>query len=461
MDSKFEISVPSVEVPCIEFIPHNDSQLYVKMNLRSTARLPLKARSFWGSKHRTIYYRGFLLLVQTERKRLPDISQCDSLDNNLLSTLSTVEISRPGLPKIEVVGNDPPIYHPHFNRDGIWVDYKEDVEEDLISYIYRVAQSIMYKKGFIHDNAINKDALEHYYRNTENFPSDTVELLANTPVEPDTTTGGDAQAQGMHSSVEPDTDDVEPDTITGSDAQAQGIHSSPDIPEQSDDTDTTVKPDTDDSTQAQAISPPCENLPQTKRKARFEIRETKPAYSPIDRDKTNQILEMSLHSDVRIQQDFSSSHEFYLEYSAFEAISNHIGWSQRTQNNQVEQGGILLGDVFRDPKTNVTYGIVQEAIAGRLAQGTSSYLSITHQTWKKMLDEADELNKNLQVIGWYHTHPNSLDVFMSGTDRATQESFFGENWQFAIVLNPQREIWRSFYGAKSIECRGYVIAPKS
>lgn len=46
---------------------------------------------------------------------------------------------------------------------------------------------------------------------------------------------------------------------------------------------------------------------------------------------------------------------------------------------------------------------------------------------------------------------------MSGTDRTTQQRLFGNDWQFAIVLNPHKKIWRAFYGANSSGCRGYVL----
>jgi len=86
---------------------------------------------------------------------------------------------------------------------------------------------------------------------------------------------------------------------------------------------------------------------------------------------------------------------------------------------------------------------------------------MTHETWKEMLDKADKLLEQsgsaLQIIGWYHTHPNTLDVFMSGTDQNTQSRLFGNDWQFAIVLNPQKRIWCAFYGSHSTECQGYII----
>ena len=63
----------------------------------------------------------------------------------------------------------------------------------------------------------------------------------------------------------------------------------------------------------------------------------------------------------------------------------------------------------------------------------------------------------LQVIGWYHTHPGGLSVFMSGTDRATQRRHFSADWHFALVLNPHRQSIRAFHGPECLECSAAAI----
>lgn len=168
-----------------------------------------------------------------------------------------------------------------------------------------------------------------------------------------------------------------------------------------------------------------------------------------------------------LSADFRSSdtcrHHLYLTNEAMSHIASHIGWGKMTQHNCIEQGGILLGEAFRDPGSGITYGIVNAAIAGLSARGSSVHLEMSHDTWREMLDSADRLleespHKELHVIGWYHTHPNGLDVYMSGTDRETQRRMFGREWQFAIVMNPQKSQWRAFFGAAAEECRGFVVA---
>jgi proteasome lid subunit RPN8/RPN11 len=193
---------------------------------------------------------------------------------------------------------------------------------------------------------------------------------------------------------------------------------------------------------------------------KFEITSHTPPYEPAQMRKPS--FKVIQDYDSSIEYAHSKSHKLFIEIEAMKQIFEHIGWGKRIERNVVEQGGILLGQVFRDENQKLTYGIAEKAIAGSLAKGSSAYLDMTHETWKQMLDSVDEIlngnpEKNFQVIGWYHTHPNSLSVFMSGTDQSTQSRLFSHAWQFAIVLNPHKQIWKAFYGKNAEECRGFVI----
>lgn len=193
---------------------------------------------------------------------------------------------------------------------------------------------------------------------------------------------------------------------------------------------------------------------------KFSITNYTPPYEPTQRTKPCFQLISKYDSDVL--STHSNSHELFITSNAIEQIFSHIGWGRRIEYNSVEQGGILLGQVFRDEDEKLTYGIVETAIAGSSAKGSSVSLEMTHETWKQMLDSVEDIlnrnpQKNLQVIGWYHTHPNDLSVFMSGVDQSTQSRLFFHDWQFAVVMNPHKKIWRAFYGMNANECRGFVI----
>lgn len=202
----------------------------------------------------------------------------------------------------------------------------------------------------------------------------------------------------------------------------------------------------------------------TATRKKFEIVNSGSPYQP--REQAMPPFKVVAGDSSNCESNAGESHRLYLTREAMSHIRSHIAWNDMTPHNCVEQGGIMLGQTFHDSERGITYGVVSAAVAGLSARGSSVHLEMTHDTWKEMLDSADRLlaqspHKELQVIGWYHTHPNGLDVYMSGTDRETQSRMFAQDWQFAIVLNPQKRRWRAFFGREARECRGYVIADEA
>jgi len=406
-EAKIQRSMPKIEVPAIKFISQGKI-LYVQMNIKSWIIMSPNSLSI---------YQGFLFAVEPRGISLQTSEEYSYGDFNLLFEHKITDY----LPIIRLVGDFPILFHPHFTgprsflsfrKSGEWIDYIEKPEEkDIGSYILRVARSLKYEDGYVNPDPdpkknANPEAAKWYERERKSgkFPTDDVQLPSGKTF----------------------------DIVSNENFQVQN------------------KP----KFQLTSGHTPL-------RRAKFEIKDFKPPYSPVETKKTHLLIVKDLNSQYkkyRCREDFSRDYEFYLTMNAFCEIKQHIGWGKRTDENRVEQGGILLGHAFRDTEKNLTYAIAEQAIPGRLAIGNAAYLEVTHETWKEMLDDVDRLGAQLQVIGWYHTHPNDLAVFMSGTDRATQERLFGNDWQFAIVLNPHKQIWRAFYGANSCECRGHVLA---
>ncbi|MCP5008000.1 MAG: hypothetical protein GY941_29310 [Planctomycetes bacterium] len=198
----------------------------------------------------------------------------------------------------------------------------------------------------------------------------------------------------------------------------------------------------------------------SKQKRKFKIKKIEPAYRPSVKSRpiSNHCWK-SQQSNARTL--YAKRHcDLYIHFKAFAKIQQHTEWGKHTPENLVEQGGVLLGHAYVD-EDDIIYGVVEDVVAGRLARGTAAYLEVSHETWKDMFDHVDILNQKQDsrshVLGWYHTHPGMLDVFMSGTDRNTQERLFGNEWQFALVLNPQRMIWRVYQGVRVRECMGRII----
>lgn len=133
-------------------------------------------------------------------------------------------------------------------------------------------------------------------------------------------------------------------------------------------------------------------------------------------------------------------------------IKKHIGWAKKTRQNVREQGGILIGSPFLVDGRTVS--VVECVIPAELSESSAAYLKMDTETWVKMLNIYDERyqEQGLYVMGWFHTHPNSLGVFMSSTDMGTQQRFFREDWHFAVVLNPHRRLAACFHSAQAFPC---------
>ncbi len=142
----------------------------------------------------------------------------------------------------------------------------------------------------------------------------------------------------------------------------------------------------------------------------------------------------------------------FIHKEAFQIIKNHIGFGNDITENQVEQGGLLFGEVieYQNQENKTTFiGIVNHALAAKTAEGSMRHLHFNHATWHSLLEQQekiDEKKSKKQLIGWYHTHPKHLDVYFSHVDKKNHLTFFNKDWHFGLVLNPQREEIKCFLG---------------
>ncbi len=416
-----QLNMPSVQVPAISTVYYNNS-LYVQMNVQSWVVVyPDKVDK----------YRGFLFEIS--QIEIPYFSEIVFYP---FEKLLGVHLQRQRIPVVKLASKFPVLYHPHFENQryptSTWVEPNRNINcDNLGAYILRIANSLQYRDAYIdrQGKIANYMALKWYLKSIDRnglFPSDDLQLPSLKSF----------KIQTLMATKQPKKFEVAKTMETEKDNQQP------------------------------SSSPVLESKPRKK----FEVTLVTPAYAPVEKIKpsfhTIEELSSNFGSDSYRNHDDSlkneegewqSSHTFYLTRQAFESISNHIGWNNSTSANCVEQGGILLGHTYVDPETKQIFCIAEQSVAGKSAKGSGAYLEMTHETWKEMLDVVDSLHSELQIVGWYHTHPNGLPVFMSGTDMATQARIFGNDWQFAIVLNPHKKIWRAFYGISSKECHGYVL----
>ncbi len=142
-----------------------------------------------------------------------------------------------------------------------------------------------------------------------------------------------------------------------------------------------------------------------------------------------------------------------------DAVLSHI------TGHREERGGLLLGFAFHDAQSPAVPSVIDviDAVAAPTGTGTAVSLSMHTDLWQEARRRAERFDESargdikLMVVGWYHSHPG-LGAFFSGTDRATQASFFRELWHLGLVVDPQRGEWAWFRSQDSIEIeRQHVV----
>lgn len=94
-----------------------------------------------------------------------------------------------------------------------------------------------------------------------------------------------------------------------------------------------------------------------------------------------------------------------------------------------EVGGFLVG-IIGDEKTEI-----KGVIPSTKAQSQQTSLTFTHEAWDEAYQSLAKDFPDLNLVGWYHSHPG-FGVFMSEYDSFIQQNFFGTKGQLALVVDP-------------------------
>ena len=106
-------------------------------------------------------------------------------------------------------------------------------------------------------------------------------------------------------------------------------------------------------------------------------------------------------------------------------------------NTNVELGGVMLGGQYLDPQGR-PFVLVSDSLRAQHFEATKGSFKFTHDTWEQITRERDEFPDELQMIGWYHTHPD-WGVFLSGMDMFICDHFFNKKLDLALVIDPCRQ----------------------
>jgi proteasome lid subunit RPN8/RPN11 len=128
----------------------------------------------------------------------------------------------------------------------------------------------------------------------------------------------------------------------------------------------------------------------------------------------------------------------FLDLAAADAIERHA-----LRDTTVELGGILLGKECVDEQTGLPFVWVTRSLEAKHYENTQASFTYTHESWEEITRERDRRHPDLDIVGWYHTHPD-FGIFLSHHDMFIQRHFFGQPLQVAYVVDPIRQT-RGFF----------------
>jgi proteasome lid subunit RPN8/RPN11 len=128
----------------------------------------------------------------------------------------------------------------------------------------------------------------------------------------------------------------------------------------------------------------------------------------------------------------------FLDHQTADAIERHA-----LRDTGVELGGILLGQECLDEQSGRPFVWVTQALEAKHYENTQASFTYTHDSWEEITRERDRLHPDLDIVGWYHTHPD-FGIFLSGHDQFLHGHFFGQPLQVAYVIDPIRQT-RGFF----------------
>ncbi len=111
---------------------------------------------------------------------------------------------------------------------------------------------------------------------------------------------------------------------------------------------------------------------------------------------------------------------------------------QRRLSEQVEVGGFLVGQVYRDRDDAERLLVdVQQVLAAEATSASLALLRFTADSWSRLRRRMTSDMPGLRLLGWWHTHlfPASDSFGLSGLDETLHRLYFTSPWHFAALIN--------------------------
>lgn len=98
-----------------------------------------------------------------------------------------------------------------------------------------------------------------------------------------------------------------------------------------------------------------------------------------------------------------------------------------------EVGGVLLGAAYR--KGDELYVEVYAALPAQSDDHGPIHFTFNADAWAGVHRDKAERYPDLDIVGWFHTHPG-LGIFFSGDDVVVHSAAFVLPWHIAMVIDP-------------------------
>lgn len=117
-----------------------------------------------------------------------------------------------------------------------------------------------------------------------------------------------------------------------------------------------------------------------------------------------------------------------------EALKIVDGHGKSDLRNEV--GGFLLGHSYIDDGQPCIE--IVAALPALTRDHGPVHFTLTADSWSMAHKEREAHYPDLQIVGWFHTHPD-LGVFFSADDEIVQQTAFTLPWQVGLVVDPLRD----------------------
>lgn len=108
-----------------------------------------------------------------------------------------------------------------------------------------------------------------------------------------------------------------------------------------------------------------------------------------------------------------------------------------TFSTQVEEGGFLAGQVYREASSMSYFVKVTAAIKAERTGASMFNFTFTGESFLRVSEQISARNRGEQLLGWYHTHlfAESGSLGLSSVDVDLHRSVFKRPWQVAALIN--------------------------